>query len=247
MTDPDADVLMTKAQRENAAALFVASQARKAQAAVAALGAGPRRDAPLIPVKSEPMTIIDGTREGWMMEAVRRIAAWMPANVADPTIVYPRIRISTGWPKGRGMGKARGQCWGPSMVADAVPAIFVSPAEDEPVTILGIIAHEMVHAAGHYSHRGSFVRVAGQLGFTAPFTDSSYRDPVLEARLVGLAEQLGPIDHGRVNATSRAKVQGTRMLKLSCPEDGYTVRTTQKWLDVGLPTCPDGHEMERAE
>jgi hypothetical protein len=22
------------------------------------------------------------------------------------------------------------------------------------------------------------------------------------------------------------------------------VRTTQKWLDVGLPTCPDGDEME---
>jgi hypothetical protein len=30
--------------------------------------------------------------------------------------------------------------------------------------------------------------------------------------------------------SSGPKPQGTRMLKLVCPEDGYTVRTTAKWL-----------------
>jgi len=33
------------------------------------------------------------------------------------------------------------------------------------------------------------------------------------------------------------------MLKVSCPADGYTVRTTAKWIAVGFPTCPCGTEM----
>lgn len=36
------------------------------------------------------------------------------------------------------------------------------------------------------------------------------------------------------------------MLKLVCPEDGYTVRTTRKWLEVGQPSCPCGLELEEA-
>lgn len=30
----------------------------------------------------------------------------------------------------------------------------------------------------------------------------------------------------------------TYLVKCECSECGYTVRTTQKWLDVGLPICP---------
>ena len=32
--------------------------------------------------------------------------------------------------------------------------------------------------------------------------------------------------------------QTTRMLKCECPACGYTVRTTRKWLDIAVPTCP---------
>jgi hypothetical protein len=42
------------------------------------------------------------------------------------------------------------------------------------------------------------------------------------------------------------KKQSTRMLKAKCPECGYTIRTSQKWLEVGLPTCPCGEEMKEA-
>jgi hypothetical protein len=33
------------------------------------------------------------------------------------------------------------------------------------------------------------------------------------------------------------------MLRLECPACGYTCRTTAKWIEVGLPTCPCGEEM----
>lgn len=32
-----------------------------------------------------------------------------------------------------------------------------------------------------------------------------------------------------------------------CPECGYTVRTTQKWLDVGAPFCPTDNIPLEAE
>ncbi len=48
-----------------------------------------------------------------------------------------------------------------------------------------------------------------------------------------------------VAAKLPAPKQGTRMLKVICPADGYTIRTTNKWLQVGFPTCPCGTVMRR--
>ncbi|MGV9815795.1 hypothetical protein ACWDTQ_28285 [Streptomyces cellulosae] len=49
---------------------------------------------------------------------------------------------------------------------------------------------------------------------------------------------------------SGPKKQGTRMVKVTCSTDcecgGYTVRTTQKWIAVGMPICPAGQVMELA-
>jgi hypothetical protein len=36
------------------------------------------------------------------------------------------------------------------------------------------------------------------------------------------------------------------LVKCPKPECGYQVRTTRKWLDVGVPTCPCG-ELMKAE
>jgi hypothetical protein len=36
------------------------------------------------------------------------------------------------------------------------------------------------------------------------------------------------------------------MLKRACATCGYLVRTTQQWLDLGLPSCADGDPLEPA-
>lgn len=48
--------------------------------------------------------------------------------------------------------------------------------------------------------------------------------------------------------SSRPPKQTTRLIKCVCPADdcGYTVRVTQKWLDVGAPHCPN-HGAMKAE
>lgn len=41
----------------------------------------------------------------------------------------------------------------------------------------------------------------------------------------------------------KEKGPGSRLVKCSCPDCGYVVRTTAKWIAVGLPTCPCGEEL----
>lgn len=186
------------------------------------------------------------TREAWLLAAVDAMRPWFEVPV-------PPVRISIGWPVGSGRkaGMIRGQCF--YATDDKVPAIFVSPDQNDPVVVLGIVAHEMVHAAGENNHTISgFGKVAGPLGFHASFTTSANQSPELTARLAELAEKLGPLDHARVSRGGpggpggmgkAAATQTTRMVKVTCPDDGYQVRTTRKWLAIGLPTCPCGAEM----
>lgn len=49
----------------------------------------------------------------------------------------------------------------------------------------------------------------------------------------------------RVQTTGKSSAGG-RLLKCECPGCGYVIRTTQKWIDVGLPTCVCGEGMEAA-
>ena len=71
----------------------------------------------------------------------------------------------------------------------------------------------------------------------------------LQEELVTLRLETRPLPPRRPAVRGDGEAAGsqtTRMLKLECPDDGYIVRTTQKWIDVGLPTCPCGTEMELA-
>jgi hypothetical protein len=69
--------------------------------------------------------------------------------------------------------------------------------------------------------------------------------PVLDGRLLTISDKLGRYPHAAINPGSKSKLkQSTRMIKLECPDCGYTVRTTRKWIDQGMPTCPCETPME---
>lgn len=53
----------------------------------------------------------------------------------------------------------------------------------------------------------------------------------------------GPCGQGTRGGKSRGKGSGSRLKKIECPKCGYAARTTKKWLEVGLPTCPCGMKM----
>lgn len=175
------------------------------------------------------------TREEWLISAVDELRPLFASHAE-----VPPVRISVGWPGGRGpKNGVVGQCWASHTTEDSNPAIFVSPVVKDPVEVLVTVVHEMVHAAGKHGHRGEFARLAGAVGLMKPWK-STPASPELRATLAALADKLGPFDHAVIKPGDGPAVQTTRMLKLACPDDGYLVRTTAKWLEVGLPSCPCG-------
>jgi hypothetical protein len=134
--------------------------------------------------------------------------------------------------------------------------------------VLETLLHELIHVADDLQsgHRGNFQHLADELGLEAPYT-STLATPELVEVLARFPERLGPYPHRRMDLGAAVKPllpiggaphggkpkgggcktgvtkQGTRMLKLSAPDCGYTVRTTAKWLAEGLPSCPHGYPL----
>lgn len=193
----------------------------------------------------------DLTREKWLVTASEAILPRLQAAGAGPT---PRYRVSVGWPlgvrpKNTGPVKRVGECFCSSCSKDGTHEIFISPFLDEAGGRQGVLAtllHELVHAfVGIKARHGrDFKAVAVKVGLEGKMTATA-AGPELLLWLDDLAKALGPYPHASLGLGGerlRPK-QGTRMIKVVCPACRYQVRTTQKWLDVGLPTCPCGQEM----
>jgi hypothetical protein len=186
------------------------------------------------------------TREAWLTAAVEALTPLIEA--ADAAV--PPVRVSVGFPGGRGRKNAViGQCWAAEAATDKVAQVFISPTIVDPVQVLATLLHELIHAAdaNKSGHRGQFARIARAVGLQAPMTATTPSE-ALSATLRAVADGLGMFPHAalRTGVSGVHKPQGTRMLKVECPACGYTVRTTQKWLDVGTPSCPCGESMETA-
>ncbi|QWY81874.1 SprT-like protease [Microbacterium phage Honk] len=203
------------------------------------------------------------TREEWLVAAV---AALTPLFEAVGQTV-PAVRVSVGWPGGRGDKSATiGQCWASRASDDKVAQIFISPVLDDAPRVLDVLAHELVHAVDdcENGHKGRFATIAKGIGLTGKMT-ATVAGEELKATLTDIADELGAYPHAALakGFTIRAGIPGapkggpegepgdggpilgepkqsTRMLKTSCAEgSGYIARLTRKWLDeYGAPICP---------
>jgi hypothetical protein len=192
------------------------------------------------------------TREQWLELAVLKLRPLF----ADQGIDLPAVRVSVGWPSRGGTankGKVIGQCWKTTVATDGIAQIFISPVLGaDPVQTLGVLIHELIHAVDDCTsgHKGDFAKMAKRMGLAGKMTATVViDDSELAGELRKLMKEIGPFPHAVLQFEEMEKQrapQTTRMLKLECPDDGYIVRTTQKWIDLGLPTCPCGAEMELA-
>lgn len=123
-----------------------------------------------------------------------------------------------------------------------------------------VIIHELAHAENHTLgikdcvnnvHNKKFKSMAEQLGLEVKPRDKRYGfgftdlGPAAKSFLEKIKFDHQLFKLNRLEPLSVAKA-GTRLLKVCCPSCEYTVRVTQKWIDVGLPVCPCGEEMEVA-
>ncbi|MEU4568633.1 hypothetical protein [Micromonospora sp. NPDC023956] len=194
------------------------------------------------PAMSAPVKAHD-TREAWLVEAIEAMRPLF-AEVGEE---IPTVRVSVGWPGGRGKkGNVIGQCWNSHAAADKVAQVFISPVLDKAADVLATLAHELVHAVDdcQSGHKGRFAKVAKGIGLAGKMT-ATHAGEELAQKLAAMSDFLGPYPHARLanpSAGQGEKKQSTRMIKCQC-ECGYTARTTRKWLDeVGPPLCPCNRE-----
>jgi hypothetical protein len=181
------------------------------------------------------------TREEWLVAAIERLAPLFAA--LDEQL--PTVRVSVGWPGGRGKkGSVIGQCWSSAASADKVAQLFISPVLADAARVLDVLAHELVHAIDdcESGHKGRFARIAKGIGLTGKMTATVAGDE-LKAKLDAISAELGPYPHAALaqgDGADGPKKQGTRMLKVVCAEGSdYKVRMTRKMIDdFGLPVCP---------
>jgi hypothetical protein len=186
------------------------------------------------------------TREEWLNAAAEELAVILGEHGYKK---LPKMRFSCGWPATggtRAKNRRIGECWHADASKDQVREIFITPLLDTPVApagreydgILHVQLHEMLHAVlpAGTGHKAPFARLAKAVGLEGKPT-STHAGEALNKRLEVIASLLGTYPHGALDLGGRIK-QTTRLLKVFCPECGYTCRITQKWIELGLPECP---------
>ena len=178
--------------------------------------------------------VTNKNREHWLNSACRFIVR----ELESLGYSVPRYRVTASFAAGGGASlKAIGQCIYPEASEDNTTEILVSLTQAEPLEVAAVLCHELIHAAlpgaGHGPH---FRRAALAMGLTGKMTATVAGDEFKEM-IAPLLAELGEYPHAACDVSSQRKKQTTRMVKCVC-ECGYTVRTTSKWIAVGVPHCP---------
>jgi hypothetical protein len=185
------------------------------------------------------------TRESWLAAAVALVRPRVEtfAGARRPA----RIRIACGFPSTFTRSGTLAECWADTESADSTFEVLISPTLADPASVLaqvlGAIAHTAPGAMSPTSN--AYATLAIDLGL-CPAGDSWRQVQGSEdfAQTYAQALQyLGAYPHAAI-LTGSKKTQTTRMLKLTCPLCGYTIRTSGKWIATGLPVCHDGTEFQ---
>lgn len=184
-------------------------------------------------------------KETWLNEAM----AFVREHFTDQGYTVPEhVRISTGWPsKGAVAAKKRriGEAWSNTCSGDDVHEVIISLYLDDPIKVLGVLIHEIVHVTVgvENGHKKPFSDCAGAVGLVKPWTATSESED-LQATLAKWAKKLGQYPHAKLDGL-QSKKQSTRLIGLTCGDCGCKVRITRKWIEEypEFP-CPCGGVLE---
>lgn len=184
------------------------------------------------------------SREEWLNELTESVREMF---IAVDAPLPAKIRASCGFPsKGALAKKAKriGEAWSSDCSDDQHFETFVSPMLADAVQVAETQVHELCHCAAGLKcgHKKPFTTIAKAMGLEGKMTATHAGDD-LKKKLESIIETLGPYPHAKLFYSSSPKKQSTRMNLIKCPECGYQVRTTKKWMEVGMPTCPCGTPM----
>jgi hypothetical protein len=187
-------------------------------------------------------------REQWLNSLMKKMAPIVAAAYGDEwkEIDMSTWRVSCGWPGGGSRNKRIGECWSTQASKGGRTEMFISPLLEKATDVDHVLIHEMVHATVgvKHGHKGPFAKLARKIGLAGKLTSTHAGDD-LRARLDIIIAKMPEYPHSSMSPMGNGmKKQSTRMLKLECDECGYVVRTTQKWINVGVPVCHCGAEFQ---
>lgn len=187
-------------------------------------------------------------REEWLQAAITRLRPMFDkAGASVPDLG----RAAIGFTSRGGKGTCVGECWCSTASADGHFEIFIRPDKADPVEVLGILCHELVHSAVPIGsgHGPIFKALALKIGLEGKMRHALPGMHLTEI-LKDLAADLGPLPHASLDIAFREqgkrKKQKTNMLKASCPGvvvDGkheacpFICRLTAEHASKGAPYC----------
>lgn len=186
-------------------------------------------------------------REEWLQQLTDKMRPIFE-GVGHP--LPEKIRASCGFPsRGALATKKRriGEAWSSDSSEDQTCETFVSPMVSDALEVAAIQVHELCHCAAGVKngHRKPFPSIAKAVGLEGKMT-ATVAGEDLKSTLQIFIDEIGLFPHAKLVHSSSPKKQGTRMILVKCPmpDCGYQVRTTRKWIEYGLPTCPCGEKMK---
>lgn len=183
-------------------------------------------------------------REQWLLKCLENFRRDFQ-NFGHP--LPERIRASCSWPSKGALAKKKrriGEAWSAECSGDKTFETFISPCLQDSVEVGATLVHELVHCAVGLKagHGRMFRECAIKMGLEGKMTATKAGEKLKE-RLHAIAKRLGEYPHAKLKHSDAPPKQGTRMILVKCPVCEYQCRTTRKWLEVGVPTCPCGTEM----
>jgi hypothetical protein len=201
-------------------------------------------------MSATPTTITTPTREAWLLAGAELL--W-PRIVAAGGTRPDICRVSCGWPSSSALMRASsrsrtlGEAWHAGS-EDGAREVFISPALHRPVEVLGVLAHELVHAACEpgQGHGPIFAAICRKIGLTDGKPTQAMPGEFMLEELAEMVGELGPYPHAKLDRMPGPK-QKARLMKVYCPACECIVRMTRTWIDTYLPTCGCGSPMISAE
>jgi hypothetical protein len=173
-------------------------------------------------------------RESWLQSAVKEV------SLLFRSVGYsvPKVQISVGF---TGSGKhtnSIGECWPTVLALDNVNHIFITPTLDEPVQILEVIVHELVHAIDdcNHKHGQEFKLIATKIGLEGPMRATT-AGATLSIELHRVAKLLGKFPHKKLKLREKRLFMRKRP-SAECPKCEYRVPMLKLYLQFGAPLCP---------
>lgn len=161
-------------------------------------------------------TSVAKAREAWLADALEPLALIFRE---DGGVALPPVRVSCGWPGGGSPRKRIGECWSRAASADKVNEIFISPLLDDPVTVLDVLVHELVHAVDDCAsgHGKAFKQLGSAVGLEGK-ARSMGAGAELRGQLAVIAEELGPYPHAKMQLRPKKPQTAQKAQRWSCYE-----------------------------